>query len=92
MKKKVSLLSILMIVVFLISLAGCSPAAETPGEPAEPMEEPAEPMEEPAEPSEEPAEPMEEPAEPAEAQEFITWFQYDQNNTDPASDERVGNE
>jgi multiple sugar transport system substrate-binding protein len=92
MKKKVSLLSILMVVVFLISLAGCSPAAETPGEPAEPMEEPAEPMEEPAEPSEEPAEPMEEPAEPAEAQEFITWFQYDQNNTDPASDERVGNE
>ncbi len=32
------------------------------------------------------------PPEPAEAQEFITWFQYDQNNTDPVSDERIGNE
>ena len=29
---------------------------------------------------------------PAEAQEFITWYEYDQNNEDPASDERVGNE
>jgi multiple sugar transport system substrate-binding protein len=28
----------------------------------------------------------------AEEQEFVTWFQYDQNNEDPASDERVGNE
>jgi len=24
--------------------------------------------------------------------DFVTWFQYDQNNEDPASDERVGNE
>jgi len=30
-------------------------------------------------------------SEPAE-QTFLTWFQYDQNNEDPASDERVGNE
>ncbi len=31
---------------------------------------------------------------PAEAQEvdFVTWYQYDQNNTDPAADERVGNQ
>lgn len=28
----------------------------------------------------------------AEVQDFITWYQYDQNNEDPASDERVGNE
>jgi multiple sugar transport system substrate-binding protein len=27
-----------------------------------------------------------------EAKDFITWYQYDQNNEDPASDERVGNE
>jgi multiple sugar transport system substrate-binding protein len=25
-------------------------------------------------------------------QEFVTWYQYDQNNEDPLSDERVGNE
>jgi len=29
---------------------------------------------------------------PAEAQDFVTWYQYDANNEDPASDERVGNE
>ncbi len=29
---------------------------------------------------------------PAEAADFITWYQYDQDNEDPASDERVGNE
>jgi multiple sugar transport system substrate-binding protein len=27
-----------------------------------------------------------------EVKDFITWYQYDQNNEDPASDERVGNE
>lgn len=27
----------------------------------------------------------------AEEQDFVTWYQYDQNNEDPASDERVGN-
>ena len=28
----------------------------------------------------------------AEAQTFVTWYQYDQGNEDPKSDERVGNE
>lgn len=28
----------------------------------------------------------------AEKQDFVSWYQYDQNNEDPASDERVGNE
>ena len=28
----------------------------------------------------------------AEEKDFLTWFQYDQDNEDPASDERVGNE
>jgi multiple sugar transport system substrate-binding protein len=32
------------------------------------------------------------PAETQEAQPFVTWFQYDQDNVDPKSDERVGNE
>jgi len=31
-------------------------------------------------------------AAPAKATDFVTWFQYDQNNVDPKSDERVGNE
>ncbi len=86
MKKRFGLLATLFVVIFLVGLVGCSPA-ETPAT-SEPMEEPAEPMEEPTEPMEEPAEPVA----PAEAQEFVTWFQYDQNNEDPASDERVGNE
>ncbi|HET6444749.1 MAG TPA: extracellular solute-binding protein [candidate division Zixibacteria bacterium] len=34
---------------------------------------------------------VEEPAVAVE-QDFISWYQYDQNNEDPASDERVGNE
>lgn len=29
---------------------------------------------------------------PVEVQDFVSWYQYDQNNEDPASDERVGNE
>ena len=36
--------------------------------------------------------PAAEEGESAEAQDFVTWYQYDQNNEDPASDERVGNE
>lgn len=31
-------------------------------------------------------------SEAAEVQDFVTWYQYDHNNEDPASDERVGNE
>jgi ABC-type glycerol-3-phosphate transport system substrate-binding protein len=31
-------------------------------------------------------------SEDAAVQDFVTWYQYDQNNEDPASDERVGNE
>ena len=28
----------------------------------------------------------------SQVRDFVTWYQYDQNNEDPASDERVGNE
>ncbi len=31
------------------------------------------------------------PTTPAEVQDLVSWYQYDQNNEDPASDERVGN-
>ncbi len=37
------------------------------------------------------AETKEEPS-PTKVHDIVTWYQYDQNNTDPASDERVGNE
>lgn len=81
--------------VFAMVLAACTPATvEEPvvEEPA--VEEPA--IEEPAveEPAvEEPA--VEEPVveEPAtEASVVLSWTEYDQDNMDPASDERVGNE
>jgi len=32
------------------------------------------------------------PTTPAEVKDMVSWYQYDQNNEDPASDERVGNE
>lgn len=32
------------------------------------------------------------PAEAPAVKDFVTWYQYDQDNVDPASDERVGNE
>lgn len=86
---------VVLMLVFAMVLAACTPAAvEEPmvEEPVveEPMvEEPVveEPMvEEPV--VEEPV--VEEPA--AEAQVVVTWLEYDQDNMDPASDERVGNE
>ena len=36
-------------------------------------------------------EPTEEPAPSGEVQDFVTWYQFDQDNTDPANDEAVGN-
>lgn len=90
--KKQLILTALMLVVFTLGLVGCKPAATaTPVEPAAPAA-PAEPAA-PAAPAEPvaTAEPAA-PAAPAEAVDFVTWYQYDQNNTDPASDERVGNE
>lgn len=82
---KTLFMTIILLVTFTFSLVGCQ-TAETPVEPEAPVEEPVEPGS-----PEEPAEPAE-PAAPAEAKDFITWYQYDQDNEDPASDERVGNE
>ncbi len=91
MRKKIGLFSVLIVAVFLVGLAGCTPA-ETPAAPTQEAttSEPGYPVEEPTQMAEPSA--TAESAEPAEPQEFVTWFQYDQNNTDPASDERVGNE
>ncbi|MCX7938214.1 MAG: extracellular solute-binding protein [Anaerolineae bacterium] len=46
-------------------------------------------------PAAQPAQPAapQQPEQPAaQEREFITWYQYDETNTDPKSDERVGNE
>ena len=88
----------LVLVLFVASLAAAcapaaAPAAEEPAAEAPAAEEPA--AEEMA--AEEPA-PVELAAaapageEAMGAVEFVTWYQYDQNNLDPASDERVGNQ
>ena len=78
--KTLRILSAMMILALLMGLvASCAKPTEVPTEP--PAEEPT------AEPT---AEPTEEPV--AEEQDFVTWYQYDQDNKDPAADERVGNE
>ena len=73
---------ILLVFVMLVTLAlvACGAATPAPEEAA-----PAAPE------KQEAAAPAEEAA-PAEVMDFVTWYQYDQNNEDPASDERVGNE
>lgn len=80
--KTKSLLMILMVIVLAFSLSACGGAEESA-----PAEEEAAPAEE-----EMAEEEMAEEEEPMEVQDVVTWFQYDQDNEDPASDERVGNE
>ncbi len=81
---------ITLVVLLSLVLAACvaAPPAAAPAQ-----EEAAAPAEEEATApaAEEAAAPAEEEA-PAEVKDFVTWYQYDQNNEDPASDERVGNE
>jgi len=62
MKKNKFLASLylLLAIVMLVGMVGCTPAP-APEEPVAPVEEPAAPVEEPAAPVEEPAEPVEEP-------------------------------
>ena len=96
--QKKSLFMMLILVLVVLLLGACS----TPAEEAAPVEEEAAPAEEEAAPAEEEAAPAEEEEEaapveeeaeeaPAEPQDFITWYQYDEKNEDPESDERVGN-
>ena len=92
------------VIVFLVALAmvlaACAPATVEEPVVEEPVvEEPVveEPVvEEPVVEEPEVEEPVvEEPVveePPAEAMPVITWTEYDQDNMDPASDERVGNE
>lgn len=81
MTKKRWFSSLLAMVLILSVLATACTTAEEPTPEPKPVE-PAQTVQE---------EPTEEP-EVVEEQDFVTWYQYDQNNEDPASDERVGNE
>ncbi|WP_169239347.1 ABC transporter substrate-binding protein [Candidatus Roseilinea sp. NK_OTU-006] len=70
-------------------VAACAPAAPAaPAQPAAPAEQPTAPAA-PAAPAQSTA-PAEQPA--GEVKDFVTWYQYDETNVDPKSDERVGNE
>jgi multiple sugar transport system substrate-binding protein len=84
MKSKTRRLMIaLILVIFTASLVACTAPTATPDAPVASA---------PTVASEQPV--VEEPtAAPVvmEVQDFITWFQYDEKNEDPASDERVGN-
>ena len=73
------LLALLLVVSVLATACGATP------EPAAP-----EPTEAVAEATEAP-EPTEEAAPSGEEQDFVTWYQFDQDNEDPANDEAVGN-
>lgn len=88
MKSKMNkILIALLLVVFTASLVACTAPEATPEAPA--VVEPTAVVEEPAEPTAVPAEPTAVPV--VEVKDFVTWFQYDEKNEDPASDERVGN-
>ncbi len=92
--KNFYLLSFGMLIIFSMILASCQPASPPATQP--PAEQPAAtqpPAEKPAAtqpPAEQPA--TQEPAAPAEPSKLVTWYQYDQNNDDPVSDERAGNQ
>jgi multiple sugar transport system substrate-binding protein len=76
-------LLLLLTLIFAVVLVACGGEATVNEGDSEPVADTGEDTE--------PAEAPEEP-EAAEEQDFVTWYQYDQNNEDPASDERVGNE
>ena len=83
-----TLFTALILVVFTLSLVACAAPAAT----EEPMvEQPTAVVEQATEAPAAP-EPTAVPTEePMVMQDFVTWYQYDQNNDDPASDERTGN-
>ena len=89
-RRKSILLSTILMIVLLFGLVGCQ-SVDTPADPAT-SEEPVV-VDEPVEASDAVEQPeSEEPVAPAEVKDFVTWYPYDQNNEDPVSDERVGNE
>ncbi len=88
MKSKMNkFLTALLLVVFTVSLVACTAPEATPEAPV--AVEPTAVVEKPADPTAVPVEPTAVPV--MEVKDFVTWFQYDEKNEDPASDERVGN-
>ena len=88
MKSKTNkFLTALLLVVFTLSLVACTAPEATPEAPV--AVEPTAVPEKPADPTAVPVEPTAVPV--IEVKDFVTWFQYDEKNEDPASDERVGN-
>ena len=78
--KTLRILSVVMALLLVIGLvASCAPSATPEPTKVPPTKAPTK------------APPTETPK-VEEVQDFVTWYQYDQNNEDPASDERVGNE
>jgi multiple sugar transport system substrate-binding protein len=83
------LFTAVLLAVFAFSLVACAAPAAT----EEPMVE--QPTAAEVQPTEAPMAtevPTEVPTAVPEVKDFVTWYQYDQNNDDPASDERVGNQ
>lgn len=77
---------VLILAVFASSLFACAAPTETPVAPV--VDNPTAVVEK----ATEAPTAMPEPTEVVmEMQDFVTWFQYDEKNEDPASDERVGN-
>jgi len=72
-------LSLTLVLLFALVLSACAGA----GTQAPPAEKKAPPTAESK---------AEATSVPAKAMDVVTWYQYDQNNVDPASDERVGNQ
>jgi ABC-type glycerol-3-phosphate transport system substrate-binding protein len=77
-----------LLIILAVLVTACGGAEPTAAPEAPPAEEEAAP-----EPAEEEAapEPAEESEPSGEVQDFVTWYQFDQENTDPANDEAVGN-
>jgi multiple sugar transport system substrate-binding protein len=77
MSKNLTWRLLALLIVLAVLVTACGGAAEPTAAP------------EPTKAGEAPA-PTEPPA-PAEVQDFVTWYQFDQENEDPANDEAVGN-
>jgi multiple sugar transport system substrate-binding protein len=92
-RKTSSLIATFLLVMFVASiLASCAPAPAPTT--AAPVVQPTSPGSDPVvQPTTAVTDPVVEPTSPpaAVARDFVTWYQYDEKNQDPASDERVGN-
>lgn len=82
-----TLFIVLILTVFTASLVACAAPTATPETPM--VENPTAVVEKATVAPTDAPKPTAEPV--MEQKDFITWFQYDEKNEDPASDERVGN-